>query len=662
MNKSSLPGGAGAIIKISVIVFLAFLVPGLLHWLDPFERRIGDLFFSARWRSNTGKILIINLGKENPVPRERLAKVLESIPVGSFRALGIDIMLRDDSPGDSECIRFLKNSDNAVISCPLKEGPAAGGIKAGFSELPLDSDGICRRADLFIPGMRLPSFAMWISCVYNGCSIEDIHPGARRLAVGNRMIIPLERDGTMRVSFRDRWLFLERRYDQLQTIKWEQFRQGIVLLGSTEQEESRIPTPIDGSLPGVHLQAQIVNTIIQKDFVTSAPVIDAIILFCLCIFSAWLAGFCKTPWKAFIALAILLSIYFTSAFYTFTRYGVALNMATPMAAAATAFIVTGASRLIYRQKRDSRASEPGTSGEESSDKGGTSSDVKSVTDVKENMILGKYRIIRKLGEGGMGEVFLAEHLNLNVSRVLKLIRPELLVNPVIRERFHTEAELSARLTDPQIIDIHDYGEFNGIPYIEMEYFESYSLKKEIDRMGPLSALRILVLLEKMTAGLRCAHNARPEPMIHRDLKPENILISVKDPGTIKIIDFGLAKALKGDPGTTLDGSAVFGTPYYMAPEIIKQGPVGPGTDIYALGIMVFEMATKALPFSEGGYFGILKDHLEHSIPSLHALNDAFPEEIDSVIAKAMAKDIGDRYGDVDSFFREFQNAMTWKAE
>jgi serine/threonine-protein kinase len=280
----------------------------------------------------------------------------------------------------------------------------------------------------------------------------------------------------------------------------------------------------------------------------------------------------------------------------------------------------------------------------------------SLSDFKNGEVIGKYKILDKIGSGGMGEVFLVQHLNLNVRRAIKVIKPEILTKTGMRERFRHEAEAVARLNNPHIITVHDYEEINGIPCIEMEYFESRSLRSEMKRGVPLKAQRVLQIVDNITCGLEAAHKASPVPMIHRDLKPENVLISLNDMTLLKIIDFGLVKVMSGDLELT-STSVPMGTPYYMAPEQINAGKTGPATDIYALGVILFEMVTGKKPFEKDSYIEILNQHLKSTVPSAHALNTSYPESIDAVISRAMEKDPLNRFSDAREFYRELSQVL-----
>jgi len=169
-------------------------------------------------------------------------------------------------------------------------------------------------------------------------------------------------------------------------------------------------------------------------------------------------------------------------------------------------------------------------------------------------------------------------------------------------------------------------------------------------------------MEKITAGLKRAHSAKPSPMIHSDLKPENILISKEDKSRVKIIDFGLVKVLQEGRSQEQSSSGTMGTPYYMAPEQFEYEEVGVGTDIYSLGVILFEMITSRRPFEKGNVFEIMDAHLNTPVPSAFALNSSFPSEIDDVIKKTMEKKIENRFTNVDEFFNRLAEVLSQTEE
>ena len=194
---------------------------------------------------------------------------------------------------------------------------------------------------------------------------------------------------------------------------------------------------------------------------------------------------------------------------------------------------------------------------------------------------GRYRVLGRLGVGGMATVYLAEDSSLGRKVALKVMAERYAEDGEFVERFRREAQAAARLNHPNIIAVYDRGEADGRPYIAMEYLQGRTLKQVIQKEGPLPPERAIAIAMQMLAGLRYAHE---HGVVHRDVKPHNVLVG--DDGRIKVTDFGIAHA--GDPQMTEVGSIV-GTAQYLSPEQARGRAVGPQTDIYSLGVVLYEM-------------------------------------------------------------------------
>lgn len=228
-------------------------------------------------------------------------------------------------------------------------------------------------------------------------------------------------------------------------------------------------------------------------------------------------------------------------------------------------------------------------------------------------IVGRYRISAKLGEGGMGAVYRAQQISLKRTIALKVLRPELSANKGLVRRFNAEAELAAKLNHPNTVTLYDFGQDEqGILFIAMEFIEGCSLRDTIVREGPLALPRLIKISSQICSSLADAHRAG---IIHRDLKPDNVMLSEvgRKRDQVTVLDFGIAKLrdIKGDitqqPMTQVGD--MLGTPQYMAPEQIRGTNVDARTDIYALGVMLYEMATARLPFDGNTMMALLSKHL-----------------------------------------------------
>lgn len=250
--------------------------------------------------------------------------------------------------------------------------------------------------------------------------------------------------------------------------------------------------------------------------------------------------------------------------------------------------------------------------------------------------LGRYRLDRLLGKGGMGQVWLAVDTANDRRVALKLLPAELAADETYRARFEKEAELAARLHDPHIVPIRAHGELDGRLFIEMEFIDGTDLARLLRRDGPLPPPRAVDIVAQTAAALDAAHRAG---LVHRDVKPSNIL--VRPDGFVYLIDFGIAHGSDSTALTTA-GLAI-GTWAYMAPERFT-GCTDPRSDVYSLGCVLYECLAGARPFGDTDPARQMHAHLTTRPPSAHAANPAVPTELDRVIARAMAKDLTARYG------------------
>jgi serine/threonine-protein kinase len=289
------------------------------------------------------------------------------------------------------------------------------------------------------------------------------------------------------------------------------------------------------------------------------------------------------------------------------------------------------------------------------------------TELHEARKFGQYQLVRKLGEGGMGEVHLAEHALLKRPCALKLIKPEAGADPITLARFEREVQSSARLAHPNTIEIYDYGHTDdGMFYYVMEYLEGKSLHDLVLREGPLPPGRVIFLFRQVCAGLAEAHALG---LVHRDLKPANVFIAVRggESDVIKVLDFGLVK-LTRDPGaaTLTSDMTVSGTPHYMAPEqTVGDRALDSRADIYALGVMMYYALTGKVPFAGENAFEIMMAHARDPVVSPSQIRPGVPEDLERVVLRCLAKKPDDRYRSVKSLGEALAacaSASEWDSE
>ena len=255
------------------------------------------------------------------------------------------------------------------------------------------------------------------------------------------------------------------------------------------------------------------------------------------------------------------------------------------------------------------------------------------------LLAGRYVIEEVIGEGGMATVYRARHKLTDKAVAVKVMNAMLATDPIVRERFRREARSAQRLTHPNIIEIFDQGDTeDGTAFMVMELLQGESLAPVIAR-GPLEVDRAIHVMIQIARGVARAHDLE---IIHRDIKPENIFLVRRDDGSdlVKVLDFGIAKS-RQDSRLTTQGE-LFGTPQYMAPErITGKGDGGP-SDIYALGVVFFEMLTGELPFSAPDIATFFIKHMEETPPPVRSLNLRVPSRLDDLVRKMLAKAPGDR--------------------
>jgi eukaryotic-like serine/threonine-protein kinase len=254
-------------------------------------------------------------------------------------------------------------------------------------------------------------------------------------------------------------------------------------------------------------------------------------------------------------------------------------------------------------------------------------------------IIERYEIIDQLGEGGMASVYRGRDLRLQREVAVKFIRTEMFP-PVqlqtVLKRFEREAQILAGLNHPNIVHIYDFGDYEHVPYVVMEYLSGGTLRQRIG--SPLNYRQAARLLTPIANALEYAHH---ENVIHRDIKPANILIS--HDGVPKISDFGVAKLLGLEEGVTLTGTGIgIGTPAYMAPEQWL-GKTSPAVDIYALGVVFYELLTGDTPYHADTPGELLMKIMSQPLPDLHAVIPDLPQPVIALLGRALAKQPEDRY-------------------
>jgi serine/threonine-protein kinase len=258
------------------------------------------------------------------------------------------------------------------------------------------------------------------------------------------------------------------------------------------------------------------------------------------------------------------------------------------------------------------------------------------------MIIGQYRIIEKIGQGGMGVIYKAEHTTLEQIVAIKALPSTFGSNSDICERFIREAKIQAKLSHPNVVNILNFLEHEGNNYIVMEYVDGETLEAIIRTTGLIPPDRCIAILRQVLDGIGYAHS---QGVIHRDIKPSNIMITRQ--GIVKITDFGIAK-IAGDLKHTQTGVKV-GTLWYMSPEQVQGQQAGVTSDIYALGITLFEMVTGKVPFTGDSEYHIMHNIVQNPPPDPREYYPYIPVSLEKTILKAIAKSPRDRFQNVREF-------------
>ena len=271
--------------------------------------------------------------------------------------------------------------------------------------------------------------------------------------------------------------------------------------------------------------------------------------------------------------------------------------------------------------------------------------------VAEARHLGQYRLRKRIGGGGMGEVYLAEHQLLKRPCAIKLIRPEGLAEPNVLERFEREVQLTATLSHPNTVEVFDYGRTeDGTYYYVMEYLPGLSLGDLVERHGPLPPARAVYLLRQVCGALGEAHAAG---LIHRDVKPSNIFAARRGgmDDVAKLLDFGLVRPVAPRAAHLSGEGQILGTPRFMSPEQARGRELDARSDIYSLGAVAYYLLTGRPPFDEDDGIGVMIAHARDPVVPPSQVRSGIPADLEQVVLRCLAKDPADRFPDAQRLER-----------
>ena len=269
------------------------------------------------------------------------------------------------------------------------------------------------------------------------------------------------------------------------------------------------------------------------------------------------------------------------------------------------------------------------------------------------LFAGRYRILKSIGRGGMADVYLANDLILDNEEVaIKVLRTNYQTDQIAVARFQREARAMAELNHPNIVAIRDIGEEDGQQFLVMEYVDGADLKKYIHDRAPLSNTEVVRIMEEVLSAMTLAHQ---KGIVHRDLKPQNILLTKT--GTVKVTDFGIAVAFAETSLTQTN--SMLGSIHYLSPEQARGSKATVQSDIYAMGIMLFEMLTGHIPYDGDSAVTIALQHFQKPLPSIIAENKNVPQALENVVIKATAKKLSDRYASTFEMSRDLMTALSY---
>ncbi len=263
----------------------------------------------------------------------------------------------------------------------------------------------------------------------------------------------------------------------------------------------------------------------------------------------------------------------------------------------------------------------------------------------------RYKVISKIGQGGMAEIYLAEDTFDNKRVAIKVLHPDKKNDVIATKRFNSEMKLTKNVDSPYVIKIYDWKFSDDVQYIVMEHVEGSIFKDYIERRTKLTVDEAIEFSKQLALGFAEIHR---KGIIHRDIKSSNIMIS--DFGKVKIIDFGIALTEESDRLTRAD--SIIGSVQYLAPEILDQEQPTRQWDIYALGILMFEMLTGSCPFNEPDAISTAMKHKNSNVPHVNKIVDSIPQSVANIVIRATARDKTQRYNEMTEFYNDLNDSLS----
>ncbi|HEX6863364.1 MAG TPA: serine/threonine-protein kinase, partial [Thermoanaerobaculia bacterium] len=276
--------------------------------------------------------------------------------------------------------------------------------------------------------------------------------------------------------------------------------------------------------------------------------------------------------------------------------------------------------------------------------------VETLSGISPGALMGqRFEILAVLGAGGMGVVYKARDRELDDLVALKMLKKELLGDPGNLDRLKAEIKLARKITHPNVLRTHDFGEIGGMPYISMEYVRGVTLRYLLDQTHRLPYSAGLRLAKQLCAGLGAAH---AQGVLHRDIKPENLIL--EPTGNAKLMDFGIARPIKRMEAGQTEAGFIVGTPLYLSPEQLEGQEVDVRADIYSTGVVLYEIFSGELPFNAPTAVEIMLKHLREPAPSPRTHWPEMPPKLEAIILRCLEKNPEARYRNVDELQRDLE--------
>ncbi|HEY3215888.1 MAG TPA: serine/threonine-protein kinase [Candidatus Eisenbacteria bacterium] len=712
-------------LSIAFLGWLVLAVLYVSGVFETFDLRLLDWRFRLRGeRIASDAIAIVGVDDATiraygawPMPRDSYALLLAALEEAGARAIAVDLQFPEDRNQDPQWNRLLaqvtSSYENVVQAIwfhaegsaphadpltpeagvilrshglPAVRAQAAWATSAalpypellaaskilGHLTVVVDRDGAIRRLPMLIRyrDRVYPSLALSVFGVYRGSASPAAVRWSNRSAVvrwrdGSRSRMPLQADGSTAIDFAgDRGAF-RHTYSMLEALQWyragraqrlrEAFAGRIVLLGLTSQREVSEDvgtTPFAAATPLLYIHANAIDNLLRDGFLSRPPGwLYLIVLGALSGFLGWRFAVQSIP-RAALAMGLTVLGVAAADWLLLAAFGIDTPPSAALALAPLIYAGIGSHRYMFLERRSSRREED--------IREGRSVQQRFLPEALVGQKLSHYDIVEKLGAGGMGVVYRGRDARLPRDVAVKVLTGGDLADEAMRRRFRREALAFSKLNHRHIATIFEFDSQDGTDFIVMEYVSGRPLSELLER-GPLPERQALVLGIQIAEALAEAHG---RGVLHRDLKPGNVMLTPE--GDAKVLDFGVAKLL-GQDSTTVSRSltesgGVVGTLAYMAPEVLRSEPADARTDLYGLGMLLFEMTTGRRPFPDDVPHELMYMVLNQSPPEPRVLNAKISPRTQAIILKALEKAREDRYASAEEMLAELREMAATTSE